>query len=56
MKNTMLSKIKDKDIKNNFIKAVSEFSKNDAIDFNSIAVAEITDKPVYEIEIIALYK
>ena len=56
MKNTMLSKIKGKDIKNNFINAVSGFNKNNAIDFNSIAVAEITDKPVYEIEIIALYK
>lgn len=56
MKNTMLSKIKDKNIKNEFIKAVSEFNNNGTIDFNSVAVAEITDKPVYEIEIIALYK
>lgn len=56
MKNTMLSKIKGKDIKDSFINAVSKFNNNETIDFNSVAIAEINDKPVYEIEIVALYK
>lgn len=56
MKNTIFSRIKGKEMKDKFIEAVSRFKDNDTIDFNSVAVSEIRDKPVYEIEIIALYK
>lgn len=56
MKNTIFSKVKGRDVKKKFIDAVYEFQENDAIDFDSVAISEITGKPVYEIEIIALYK
>ena len=35
---------------------MSDISKNEVYDFESTAVSEIVEKPVYEIEIIALYK
>ncbi len=56
MKDTMFTKIKDKKTKDNFIKTVSEFKQNNVYTFDSEAVSEISNKPVYEIEIIALYK
>lgn len=56
MKNTVFTKIKDANLKKDVIDSISKINKNDSIEFDSIAVAEITDKPVYEIEIIALYK
>ena len=56
MRNTILSKIKDANIKEILISSMSDISKNEVYDFESIAVSEIVEKPVYEIEIIALYK
>ncbi len=56
MRNTIFSKIKAKDQKDTFIKAINQLSKGQVYDFDSVAVTEIIGKPVYEIEIIALYK
>lgn len=57
MKNTILTKIKDKDKSNQFLNLIaSNIVENDFYDVDSVVVSEIRDKPVYEIEIIALYK
>ncbi|MDE7399059.1 MAG: hypothetical protein K2N06_05970, partial [Oscillospiraceae bacterium] len=56
MRNTIFSKIKDKSYKDNVIKAVQKVCSENGYEFNSIAVAAIENKKVYEIEIIALYK
>ena len=56
MRNTLFTKLKSNAEKQTFISAVEEFNKDGICNFDAIAVAEITNKPVYEIEIIALYK
>ncbi len=56
MRNTIFSKINAKEQKDDFIKAINKFDEGKIYDFDSVAVTEITDKPVYEVEIIALYK
>lgn len=56
MKNTIFTKIKSKDMKDQFIDSVKKVNDKEFYDFDSVAISEINDKPVYEIEIIALYK
>lgn len=55
LRNTVFAKIKSKESKEKFIKALQDFCEED-YSFNSVVVSEIKDKPVYEVEIIALYK
>ena len=55
MKNTLFSKIKDDDVKKHFIEAVGQIdATRSTFEFESSAIVSISDKPVYQIEIIAL--
>lgn len=56
MKNTVFTRLKDKTAKENFIKTVSKLTEGNVYNFESIAVPSIYGKPVYQIEIIALYQ
>lgn len=56
MKNTIFTKIKGQAEKNKLIDAVHQFNSGNFYNFDSDAITEITGKPVYEIEIISLYK
>lgn len=56
MKNTVFTKIKDKDVKQKLISSMSSFANGETFDFEATAVASIYGKPVYSLEIIALYQ
>lgn len=56
MKNTIFTKIKDVSAKQTFIDAVEKVANGNIFDFEAIAVSTIQGKPVYQIEIIALYQ
>ena len=56
MKNTIFTKIKDKDTKQKLISSMSSFANGETFDFEATAVASIYGKPVYQLEIIALYQ
>lgn len=56
MKNTTFSKFKDKDAKQEFINSIKGLSDNDAFDFEAVIIPSIDNKPVYQLEIIALYQ
>lgn len=56
MKDNKMGIFKDASIKNNLIDMIKGINENDAIEFSSIAVTGVYDKPVYQIEIIALYQ
>ncbi|MBQ8012430.1 MAG: hypothetical protein IJ265_12830, partial [Oscillospiraceae bacterium] len=56
MRNTIFSRIKSQNEKKAFVEAVQKFNQGGIFDFGSVAVTEIIGKPVYEIEIISLYK
>lgn len=56
MKNTIFTKIKDSNAKEKLVKEVSSVVGNNVYDFDAVAVASISDKPVYQLEIIALYQ
>ena len=56
MKNTIFTKIKDKSSKEDLIKAISGIANGNIFDFEAVAVPSIDDKPVYQLEIIALYQ
>ena len=56
MKNTLISKIKDAEGKRKMVEAISKFTDNTFFNFEATAVPSITGKPVYQLEIIALYQ
>ena len=56
MKNTIFTKIKDNTAKQKLIDSVQQIAKANIFDFEAIAVTSIQDKPVYQLEIIALYQ
>lgn len=56
MKNTIFTKIKDRDAKQKLISSMSTFTNGETFDFEATAVASIYGKPVYQLEIIALYQ
>lgn len=56
MKNTIFTKIKDHAAKQTFINAMKGVTDGNLFDFEAVAVPSITDKPVYQLEIIALYQ
>lgn len=56
MKNTTFSKIKDISAKEQFISAMSGISNSNIYDFEAVAIPSIQGKPVYQLEIIALYQ
>ena len=56
MKNTIFTRLKDKSLKDGLVNLVKEMGDNKSYSFEVTAISEINDKPVYEVEIIALYK
>lgn len=56
MKNTIFTKIKDSSAKQTFIEAVAKIADGNVFDFEAVAVSSIHGKPVYQLEIIALYQ
>lgn len=56
MKNTVFSKLKDKGSKEQMIKALNDLTKKDIYDFEATIIPSIENKPVYQLEIIALYQ
>ena len=55
MRNTVFNKLKDKAVKTQFSEMLKTF-ESESYNFNSTAVVSITGKPVYQVEIIALYQ
>lgn len=56
MKNTVFTKVKDKETKTQFFSAMDELSQKDVYDFEAVAIPSIHNKPVFQLEIIALYQ
>ena len=56
MKNTIFTKIKDTVSKDSLITSVQGLTSGNIFDFEATAVSSIKDKPVYQLEIIALYQ
>lgn len=56
MRNTVFSKIKDHHIKEDLINQIRKLNDQDSYDFNIEAISSINGKPVYQVEIIALYQ
>lgn len=56
MKNTIFTKIKDASAKEQLTKAISSITDGDVFDFEAVAKPSIYGKPVYQLEIIALYQ
>ena len=57
LKNTIFTKLKDASAKQSLLDSISEISKQEnLVDFESVVVSSIDDKPVYQLEIIALYQ
>lgn len=56
MKNTIFTKVRDVDAKNKLISSIQKLSNTTLFDFEATAVAAIYEKPVYQLEIIALYQ
>lgn len=56
MKNTIFTKFKDSDAKEKLVKEITSVVGNSIYDFDAAAVTSIHDKPVYQLEIIALYQ
>lgn len=56
MKNTIFTKIKDSSAKQTFIESIAKIADGNVFDFEAVAVSSIYGKPVYQLEIIALYQ
>jgi len=56
MRNTIFTKIKDKTAKHQLIESIKAMKMDEVFDFEATAISEIEGKPLYELEIIALYQ
>lgn len=56
MKNTIFTKIKDATAKQSLVDAMNKIADGNIFNFEARAVFSINDKPVYQLEIIALYQ
>jgi len=56
MKNTLFSRIKDEQSKQELIRAIENVSESNVFDFEAVAISSIVNKPVYQLEIIALFQ
>ncbi len=57
LKNTIFTKLKDAKAKKEFLDSIKSIANQDNfVDFESVVVTSIDNKPVYQIEIIALYQ
>lgn len=55
MKNTVFARIQDATSKRDLIDSLTQIQKDGNFEYSSEAIPEIVDKPVYELEVIALY-
>lgn len=56
LRNTFFAKIKDKQAKEECIKAIQELSNGEEYDFEASTIGSIYGKPVYQLEVIALFQ
>lgn len=56
LKNSIFSRIGSRELKAEFCNALKQFAEEGFYEFNSSIIMEITDKPVYEVDIIAMYQ
>ena len=56
MKNNTLGIIKGADMKKALFDSISAIANSEGFEFSSVAISEIKGKPVYQVEIIALYQ
>lgn len=56
MKNTIFTKVKDINAKQKVISSIEPFTSGETFEFEATAVSSIYGKPVYQLEIIALYQ
>lgn len=56
LRNTIFTKLKDKEAKIEFISAIKELSSGDVFEFEASVIDSIHGKSVYQVEIIALYQ
>ena len=56
MKNTIFARMKDQESKQQMIDALNNLSDMNLYDFEAVTVFSIQNKPVYQLEIIALYQ
>lgn len=56
MKNTIFTKIKDISAKQTLIDAMAKIADGNVFDFEAVSISSIHGKPVYQLEIIALYQ
>lgn len=56
MKNTVFAKIKDTGMKERFINGLKQLTEGEFYEYEATAIASVKTKPVYELEIIALYQ
>lgn len=56
MKNTIFTKIKDTAAKQSLVDAMNKIADGNIFDFEAGAVFSISNKPVYQLEIVALYQ
>lgn len=56
MKNTIFTRLKDHEAKKQMIEIISGIVDANIFDFEAVAVPSIQNKPVYQLEIIALYQ
>ncbi len=57
LKNTIFTKLKDAKAKKAFLDSISDISKQENfVDFESVVIPAIENKPVYQLEVIALYQ
>lgn len=56
MKNTIFTKVRDVDAKDKLISSIQKLANTTVFDFEATAVSAIYGKPVYQLEIIALYQ
>jgi hypothetical protein len=56
MKNTIFTKIKDTSAKEKMVQSMKALTDGNVFDFEAVAKFSIQGKPVYQLEIIALYQ
>ena len=56
MKNTVFTKMQDPAAKESFIEGMAKLVEGQSFAFDSTAIVEITDRPVYQLDVIALFQ
>ena len=56
MKNTVFSKLRDEQSKTDLFKALEQLTNGNLFEYETTAILEILNKPVYQIEVVALFQ